>query len=56
MDLETFLGAIIGAIIAGGIGILTARYAISRKEKTTKKTLQKLSLLKLRRTKNVYVP
>jgi len=37
MDLETILGA----IIAGGIGILTARYAIFRKEKITKKNTAK---------------
>ena len=37
MDLETILGA----IIAGCIGILTARYAISRKEEITKKNTAK---------------
>ena len=37
MDLETILGA----IIAGGIGILTARYAIFRKEKIAKKNTAK---------------
>ena len=44
MNLETILsiiGAIIGAIIAGCIGILTARYSISRKEKITKKNTAK---------------
>jgi hypothetical protein len=37
MDLETILGA----IIAGCIGILTARYSISHKEKITKKNTAK---------------
>jgi hypothetical protein len=44
MDLETilrFIGTIIGAIIAGCIGIITARYAISRKEEITKKNTAK---------------
>jgi L-serine deaminase len=53
MDLETIL-SIIGAIIAGIIGIRTARYSISREKEITKKALQKLSFLKLRQIKNVY--
>ena len=48
--------AILGGLIAGITGIVAVYISIYLNEKKLKKTLPKLSLLKLRRIKNVYNP